>query len=318
MLRNICIVVSAALITSASYAQTDNSRAIKLVVPYGAGGGTDILARNLATKLAEHLGQPVIVENKGGAGSRIGTEQVVRARPDGLNVLITDTAITTNPSLYRKMPYDASKQLSPVSLLASAPTILVVHPSVKVNTIKEFIELGKKSPLQMATAGPGAAPSLATDLLSQDVGLKVEVIPYKGVGPAIVDVVSGQVPMMFTGISSAKQLVQAGRLKAIAVTGDERSSSMPNVPTFAESGLKAVDAMSYWGALVPAGTDKAVIDRLSAAFAKVIKLPEIQESLRQLGYNPIGSTPDAFAKNLESETTRWASVIKKSGVELAD
>lgn len=318
MFRRTCMVAMGALLASSAMAQLENNRPIKLIVPYGSGGGTDILARNLAPKLTEYLARPVVVENKGGAGSRVGTEQVVRARPDGLTVLIADLAITTNPSLYRRMPYDALTQLMPVSLLASAPTILVVHPSVKAKDVKEFIELGRNTVLQMATAGPGAAPSLATDLLSQEVGLKVEAIPYKGVGPALTDVLGGQVPMMFTGISSAKPLVESGRLRAIAVTGDQRSVAMPTVATFSEFGLGSVNAVNYWGALVPVGTDKSIVAQLNAALAKAVKQPEIAEGLRQLGFHPIGSSPADYAHNLKTETQRWAGVIKKSGVELND
>ncbi|MBX3628280.1 MAG: tripartite tricarboxylate transporter substrate binding protein [Rhizobacter sp.] len=291
---------------------------LRVVVPYGPGGGTDILARLMAPQLGALLGQQVVVENKGGAGSRIGTQDVARAAPDGQTLLFVDTAFTTNPSLYAKMSYDSVRDFAPVSLLASAPVILVVHPSMPAQNLKELVALGKKKPLQSASSGPGSATSLGTDLFASVAGIQIQQIPYKGVGPAMADVLGGQVPMIVTGISSAKQHVDGGKLRAIAVTGDKRPVSMPNVPTFTEAGVPGVEAASYWGALAPAGTPSATIERLSRAMAQVIRMPEISQKLGELGFNPIGGTAEEFRTNIQTETARWAAVIKATGVKLED
>jgi tripartite-type tricarboxylate transporter receptor subunit TctC len=296
----------------------DTTSPIRVVIPYGPGGGTDILARLIAPKLTEILKQTVIVDNKGGAGSRVGTDIVAKAAPDGLTVLITDTALTTNPSLYAKLPYDTVKDFAPISLLATAPVILVVHPSVPAQNLKELIDLGKRSPLQSASAGPGAATSLATDLLATAARIPIEQIPYKGVGPAMADVIGGQVPMIVTGISSAKSLVDAGKLRAIAVSGSARALSMPAVPTFSQAGLAGVDANSYWGALVPAGTPQPVIERLHDAMAAAIRMPDVVSKLQELGFTPIGGSQEDYRLNIKTESERWAVVIKATGVKLED
>lgn len=299
-------------------AAADTTSPIRIVIPYGPGGGTDILARLIAPKLTALLKQTVVVDNKGGAGSRVGTDLVAKAAPDGLTVLITDTALTTNPSLYAKLPYDTFKDFAPVSLLATAPVILVVHPSMPAQNLKDLIELGKRKPLQSASAGPGAATSLGTDLLAAAAGITIEQIPYKGVGPAMADVIGGQVPMIVTGISSAKGLVDTGKLRPIAVSGSTRALAMPNVPTFSEAGLSGVDASSYWGALVPAGTPTPVVERLSKAMASAIRMPDVASKLQELGFRPIGGSQEEYRVNIKTESERWAAVIKATGVKLED
>jgi tripartite-type tricarboxylate transporter receptor subunit TctC len=320
--RFLAACATVALVTmaaaGAAHAQPSATSPIRVIVPYGPGGGTDILARLLAPKLNELLGQPVLVENRGGAGSRIGSEAVARARPDGLTLLIVDTAFTTNPNLYGKMPYDSAKDFAPVALLASAPVILVVHPSMPAKNLKELVALGKGTELQSASSGPGTATSLGTDLFASIAQLKIQQVRYKGVGPALIDVLGGQVPMMITGISSAKPHVDGGKLRAIAVSGNKRAPSMPDVPTFDEAGVPGVDASSYWGALAPAGTPKAAIDRLSTAMAIAVKMPDVAQRLAELGFDPIGGSAEDFRANIRQETARWAAVIKATGVKLED
>lgn len=319
-LRTLCLFFAATITAFASTlaVAADTTSAIRIVIPYGPGGGTDILSRLIAPKLTELLKQPVVVENKGGAGSRVGTDMVAKAAPDGLTVLITDTALTTNPSLYSKLPYDTVRDFAPVSLLATAPVILVVHPSMPAQNLRELIELGKRKPLQSASAGPGAATSLGTDLLASAAGITIEQIPYKGVGPAMADVIGGQVPMIVTGISSAKGLVDTGKLRAIAVSGSRRAAAMPNVPTFTEAGLSGVEANSYWGALVPAATPKPVIDRLSKAMATAVRMPDVVAKLQELGFSPIGGNQEDYRTNIKTESERWGAVIKATGVKLDD
>ena len=308
---------AAASVGTAS-AQTGGAPSIRLIVAYGPGGGTDILARLLAPKLTDLLRQQEVVENRGGAGSRIGSEAVARAKPDGLTILMTDTAFTTNPSLYDKMPFDSVKDFAPISLLASAPVILVVHPSMPAKNLKELVALGKGTELLSAAAGAGSATSLATDLFASVAQIKIRQIRYKGVGPALTDVLGGQVPMMITGISSTKSHVDGGKLRAMAVSGGKRAPSMPNVPTFDEAGVPGVDANSYWGALAPAGTPKEVIDRMSKAMAAAVKMTDVSQRLIELGFDPIGTTAEEYRVNLQQETARWAAVIKSADIKLED
>ena len=288
------------------------------MVPFAPGGGTDILTRVMLPRLTEAVKQQIIVDNRPGAGSQIGTDLVAKAPPDGYSLLMVDTAFMTNPSLYSKLPYDSVKDFTPVSLTATAPVIMIVHPSVPVRTVKELVALARARPgaLNFASGGPGSSTHLGVELLKYVAKIDLVHIPYKGTGPAVADVLGGQVTMMFAGISSVKQHVEAGRLRAIAVTGAQRSSAMPNVPTFVEAGLRQVDASSYWGALAPARTPGEIVQRVSTTIAQVLKLPDVREKLVELGFDPIGGTSAEFAVLLASEMDKWAKVIKAAGVRL--
>ncbi len=299
-------------------AQTYPGKSIRVIVPFAPGGGTDILTRTIAPKLSEVLGQQLVVDNRAGGGSTIGSELAAKSVADGYTLLMVDTSFTTNPSLYSKLPYDSTRDFAPVSLMAAAPVILIVHPSVPVRTVKEFVALAKARPgqLNFASGGPGSSTHLGGELLKSAANIDLVHIPYKGTGPAVADVLGGQVVMMFAGISSVKQHVVVGRLRAIAVTGDKRSPAMPEVPTFIEAGLKGVDSGTYWGCLAPAATPKDAINKISAIMTSVLKLPDIQARLVDLGFDPIGGTPEQFAANIKSETEKWARVIKNARVKL--
>jgi tripartite-type tricarboxylate transporter receptor subunit TctC len=316
--RTIILAFALSVIAAVTSAQTYPTRAIRLIVPFAPGGGTDILIRVITPKLSELLGQQIIVDNRGGGGSMIGTELVVRSAPDGYTLVAVDTAFATNPSLYRKLPYDPIKDLAPVSLLATAPVILIVHPSVPATTVTELVALAKARPgqLNFASGGAGSSTHLGVELFKYVANIDLVHIPYKGTGPAVADVLGGQVVMMFAGISSVKQHVMAGKLRAIAVTGEHRSPAMPQVPTFTESGLKGVDSGTYWGSLAPAGTPRDIINKVSAAMATAVKAPELHQRLVDLGYDPIGGSPDDFAANIKSEIEKWARVIRAAGVRL--
>ena len=301
-----------------AYAQSYPVKPIRIVVPFAPGGGTDILTRIMLPRLGEALKQQLIVDNRPGAGSQIGTDVVAKALPDGYTILMVDTAFMTNPSLYSKLPYNSEKDFAPVSLAATAPVIMIVHPSVPVRTVKELVSLARAQPgaLNFASGGPGSSTHLGVELLKYVAKIDLLHIPYKGTGPAVADVLGGQVTMMFAGISSVKQHVEAGRLRAIAVTGANRSPAMPKVPTFGEAGLKQVDASSYWGALAPARTSPEIVNRLSAAMAQVLKAPDVRDKLVELGFDPIGGSPSEFSALLASETAKWSKVIKAAGVRL--
>jgi tripartite-type tricarboxylate transporter receptor subunit TctC len=299
-------------------AQTFPARAIRVIVPFAPGGGTDILIRTVSPKLSEALGQQLVIDNRAGGGSTIGSELAAKAPPDGYTLLMVDTSFTTNPSLYSKLPYDSARDFAPVSLMAAAPVILIVHPSVPVKTVKEFVALAKSKPgqLNFASGGPGSSTHLGGELLKLVAGIDLVHIPYKGTGPAVADVLGGQVVMMFAGISSVKQYVAVGRLRAIAVTGQKRSPAMPEVPTFIESGLRGVDSGTYWGCLAPAATPKDIVNKLSTTIANVLKMGDIEKRLSDLGFDAIGGTPDQFATIIRSETEKWARVIKSAHVKL--
>src|SRR3954462_1250365 len=251
--RALCILF-AALWSVPAFAQSYPARAVRVIVPFAPGGGTDILVRTVAPRLSEALGQQLVIDNRAGGGSTIGSELAAKSPPDGYTLLAVDTSFTTNPSLYTKLPYDSAREFAPVSLLAAAPVILIVHPSVPVRTVKEFVALAKAKPgeLNFASGGAGSSTHLGGELLKLVGHIDLIHIPYKCTGPAVADVLGGQVVMMFAGISSVKQHVAVGRLRAIAVPGEKRSPAMPEVPTFVESGLKGVDSSTYWGCLAPA------------------------------------------------------------------
>lgn len=318
VLRMTLSIVALAFGAGSAVAQTYPTKPIRIVVPFAPGGGTDILTRIMVPKLTEVLKQQIVVDNRPGAGSQIGSDLVAKSPPDGYTVLMVDTAFMTNPSLYSKLPYHSEKDFAPVSLSATAPVILIVHPSVPVRTVKELVALARAQPgaLNFASGGPGSSTHLGVELLKYVAKINLVHIPYKGTGPAVADVLGGQVTMMFAGISSVKQHVEIGRLRAIAVTGEKRSPAMPQVPTFGEAGFKAVDASSYWGALVPARTPQDIITRLSSAMAQVLKMPDVDSKLVELGFVTIGGTPAQFAARISSEMDKWAKVIKAAAIKL--
>ena len=298
-------------------AQDYPSRPVRVIVPFAPGGGTDILVRILAPRLSASLGQQVVVENRPGASSIIGTGEVVRSAPDGYTLLAVDTSFTVNPSLQAKMPYDSLKDLAPLIHLAAAPVILVIHPSVPAKSVKELVALARAKPggLAYASGGNGASTHLAGELFKMVAGVDIVHVPYKGTGPAIADVVAGQVQMNFAGISSARQHVESGRLRAIAVTGDKRNPALPEVPTFAESGL-SVDAGTHWGLLAPAGTPAAVIAKVNAETDRALRLAEVKARIAELGFDAAGGSPEAWAALIRSEMVKWARVVKEARIKL--
>lgn len=294
------------------------ARSIRWIVPYVPGGTTDIVARIMAQRLSERMKQTIIVDNRPGAGTLIGTEAAVKAAPDGYTLLNVDAAFSSNPSLRSKLPYDSLKDLAPVSLLASAPVVMVMHYSIPARSLKELIALAKTKPgqLNFAVGGYGSGTHMGVELFRSAAKVDVTIIPYKGGGPAIADVIAGQVAMLFSGVPSVKQHIATGRLRPIAVTGARRNSALPEVPTFEEAGLKGVDAISYWGTLAPAAVPRGIVNQVSSASAKTLQLPEVRKRLVDLGYDPIGGTPETYAENLRGEMAKWAKVVKASGIRI--
>jgi tripartite-type tricarboxylate transporter receptor subunit TctC len=298
-------------------AQSYPMRSIRLVVPFGAGGGTDNLARIVEPYVSRALGQPLIIDNRPGGGSVIGTDAVAKSAPDGYTLVMTDTSIAVNPSLWKNLPYDTLKDLEPVSLLATAPVILVAHPQVPAKTLQEFVALAKSQPgkFNFASGGNGASTHLGGELLKLVAGIDIVHVPYRGTGPAMNDLLGGHVHVMFSGISSARQYIESGALRAFAVTGSERNAAVPNVPTFAEAGLPGVTASTYWGLLAPKGTPKEIVDRVAAEFVKAMKEPEVIARVGQLGYLPIAGGPADYAENLRSEIKKWGDVVTRANIK---
>ncbi len=296
------------------------SKPIRIVVPFPAGGTTDILARAVAAKLTETTGQPAVVDNRPGAGGNIGAELVAKSAPDGYTFLMgTVGTHAINPSLYARMPYDHVKDFAPVILVAGVPNVLVVNPALPVNSVQELIAYIKANPgkVNFASSGSGTSIHLSGELFKTMTGLQLTHVPYKGSAPALQDLVGGQVQIMFDNLPSSLALIKGGKLKALAVTSLERSSALPDVPTMAESGLPGFEASSWFGLLAPAGTPRDAIVKINGEVAKWLATPEAKEKLASQGaIAASGLTPEDFQKHIASETTKWAKVVKESGAKV--
>jgi tripartite-type tricarboxylate transporter receptor subunit TctC len=310
--------VLACLITAppAALAQSYPSRPIRIVVPFPPGGGTDIGTRIIAQKLQEAWGQPVVVENKPGAAGIVGTEYASKAAPDGYTLMMGNIGThAINVSLYKKLPYDPIKDFAPISQVAGLPLFLVVHPSVPANSVKELIALAKAKPgqLNFSSSGAGGAPHVAGELFKNMAGVDIVHIPYKGGAPAVVDLLSGQVTMSFATVLESLPHVKAGKLRALAVTSARRSAAMPDIPTMSEAGVPGYESISWLGLYAPAGTSKEIVNKISAEAVRIINLAEVKEKLLQQGAEPIGTTPEQLAATLQSDTAKYARIIRDSG-----
>ena len=296
-------------------AQQYPTRPIRLISPYPPGGGNDTLARILADRMGESLGQRIIVDNRPGANTIVGTELAARSAPDGHTLVLQSTALVTNPSLYRKLPYDTFKDLAPVALIALSPEILVVHPSVPVTTVKQLIALDKSKPgsLSYASAGNGSPGHMAGALFNLMTGTRLVHIAYKGTAPAVTELLGGHVPLMMSSTLSTLVHVRAGKLRNIGVTSAKRSPAMPDVPTIAESGVPGYEALLWYGILVPGGTPVAIVNRLNAELGKVLLQPDVVEKLTSQAVDTYFSTPEQFAARIREEIPKWAKVIAASG-----
>ena len=317
--RRALLIALAALpfVTAPAAAQPFPSRPIVLVVPFAPGGGNDILARAIAPRLGQLLGQTVVVDNKPGAGGNIGTDFVAKSPPDGYTLVVgTVGTHSINGALYSKMPYDMVKDFTPVTLLATTPNLLVVHNDVPAKTLAEFIALGKKEgKMTFASAGSGTSIHVSGELFKTMTGIDMTHVPYKGRATAIPDVLGGRVTMMFDNMPSSLPLVKEGKLRALGVTSAQRSPAAPDIPTIAEQGLPGFEAVSWFALFAPAGTPRPVVDRLQAEAKKILAAPDVAKRLAEIGLEPVGSTPDELAAFQRSEIAKWAKVVKDSGAK---
>ena len=293
------------------------TRPIRLLVPFAPGGGADTLSRIITPKLHDALGQPWVVDNRGGAAGNIAAEIVARAAPDGHTVFMGfNTVLTVNPSLY-KLSYSVAKDFQPVTLLATAQYILVLHPSVQAATLNEFIALAKRKPgsLNYSSAGVGSPLHLAAELFKKRAGISMVHLAYKGGGPAAAAVLAGEAQLLFGSVASSLPQVEAGRLRALATTGTKRAKVAPELPTIAESGFPGFDVSSWYALLVPAGTSPAIVNRIRGAAIKAVELPDVQEAMSRQGLDVETSTPQELAARIKSETAVWAGVIREAGIK---
>lgn len=321
MMRTASSFLAAALLAlpAGALAQSYPAKPVRMVVPFPAGGATDIVGRLIAQKLTEAWGQQVIVDNRGGAGGTIGSDIAAKSAPDGYTMLVgTSSTHAIAPSLYSKLPYDPVRDFAPVTLVASATILLAVHPSVPAKNVRELIALAKKQPnaLSFASSGNGGISHLIGEHFKSVGGIQMLHVPYKGDTPALVDLVSGQVHLMFGTAVSFLPYVKAGRLNALAVTNPKRSPIAPDVPTVAESGLPGFEALQWFGIFVPAGTSKEIVARLNGEIVKIVRLPDIRERMTNLGADVVGSTPEQFAAFQKADTVKSARVVKESGAKI--
>ncbi len=302
-----------------AWAQTANypDKAIRFIVPYPPGGGTDVIARIVQQRFQAALGQTIVIENKGGAGGSVGTEVAAKAAPDGYTVLFTLSSHTINPAIFPKLPFDTAKDFEPVGTVASLPQILVAHPQFAASTVAELTELARAKPgtVSFASVGNGSPGHLAGELQALRTGMPLTHIPYRGGGPAVVDVMGGQVPTLWVSIPAAAQFVKQGKLKALAVSTVKRSAAFPNVPTMQEAGVADFEVDSWYAMFVPAKTPRAVIERLNKALNEVVADADIRDKLLAQGAEGVGGSPEALGKVVAAELPKWAKLAKDANIK---
>lgn len=314
----IVLATIALLLSVAAQAQVYPAKPVRLVVPYPAGGGTDFFARTVGAQLAIQLGQPVAVENRPGAATIIGAEAVAKSAPDGYTLLLGDTAtFAVNPSLYRKLPYDPSKDLTAVTMTGRFALLLVVNPAkLKARSVKDLVEMAKQGSdkIDYASPGPGSPHHLAMEMFKQRTDTQFTHVPYKGAAPAIQDLLSGQVPLMFLDLAAGAPQIKAGKLKALAVASDKRIAALPDLVTVSEAGIEGFEAWAWQALAVPEKTPRAIVARLNAEYRKAISVPELRQKLIDAGIDPLQSSPQDASAYIRSETLKWAKVISEGKI----
>jgi tripartite-type tricarboxylate transporter receptor subunit TctC len=313
----ICIGLSASAYGAAGPAADYPTRPIRLIVPFSPGGSNDIMARLVGQKFHESMGQQVIVDNRPGASGIVGTELAANAQPDGYTLLMMSLTLTVNPSLYRKLPYDTQKDLVPITLVASAPLMLVVNPSLPIKSVKELIAYARSNPgkLNFGSGGRGATPHLAGEMLKTMAGIEMTHVPYKGGGPALSDLIAGQIQLMLENIPSTLPFVKAGKLRALAVSGKKPSALLPDLPTLDEAGLQGYEIVGWNGLFFPAGTSSGIVRKIHAETVEMLAQPEVKERLATLGAEGVGSSPSEFSAFVRAEIAKWARVVKQAGLQ---
>ena len=306
---------AAAQTTSTGSGQAYPAKPLRAVVGFAAGGSTDVIARIVAQRLSTHLGQQIVIENRGGADGVLAAENVARSAPDGYTLLITPSGHAINPSLY-KLSFDTARDFAPVGLIADAANFVTVHPSLPVNTLKEFIDYAKARPEQIRYASSASAIHLATELLNMMAGIKTVRVPYKGSGPGVPALLSGEVQLFVTSIVTMLPHVKAGKAKALAVTSERRSALTPDIPTVSEAGVPGYVASTWYGMLTRAGTPPQIVNRLNADLRKVLDEPEVRAQLLKQGAEPVPNSPQEFSRYIAAEMQKWAKVVKETGAKI--
>jgi len=314
----IIVLLLVATMNAPLFAQAYPNKPIRFIIPFPAGGASDILARIIGQKLSDRLGQPVVPENRGGAGGNVGIEHAAKSKPDGYTIVLSAPAIAISPSLYKKLNYDPIKDLAPISLVAEVPNLVLIRPSLPVKNMKEFVEYAKANPgkLQYGASGIGASSHLATVLLTNLAKTNILEVRYKGSAQAMVGMMGNEVDMMVIGPPAAMPQIQAGKVRAIAVLSKERLPYLPDVPTIREGGIDNCEVTTWYGMLAPAGTPREIIQRLNAEWLKIVAMPDTIEKMKSAGTDPISSTPEQFAEFIKTETVRWAKVIKEANISV--
>ena len=311
----LALLLSGLLVSSALLAQPWPTKPVRIIAPFAPGGVADSSARVISERLGARLGQPVVVENRPGASGNIGTAQVASAAPDGYTLLLGfDGTMVVNPHVYAKLPFDTLRDFAPVTKLGDATLILVAHPSVAAKDVRELVS--SKQQYSYGTAGTGSTPHLAGELLAQRTGVLLTHVPYKGGGQAMGDVVGGQIPLVFTAVATAQQFVRSGKLKGLGVSSAKRSGSLPEVPTFVESGLEGFVVDSWVGILAPAQTPRPVLDRLQKEISAVLEEPQTRERYATLGIEPVGNSPAQFTEQIRADLARWERVVRQANIRI--
>jgi len=296
-------------------AQTYPSKPIRMIIPFGPGGPSDLLARTVGQKLTEAWGQPLLIDNRGGANGVVGSELAAKSAPDGYTlVMATNGTHGINASLYPKLPYDTVKDFAPVTRLGQSPYLLIAHPSLPARTVKDLIQLARSRPGEITFSSGGSVSQLAAELFKRTAKVNLTVVPYKGNAPAVTAVMSGEVSLVFGGIAQSTQLVKAGRVRALGYASLRRSSVLPDVPTVAESGLPGFEAGAWYGLLAPGATPRPIVERLNTEVVRILRLPDIQQKLRGEGYELPADTPEQFAAVIRAELTKWAPIVRDANL----
>jgi tripartite-type tricarboxylate transporter receptor subunit TctC len=316
--RHLAVFLFAVAATAAAHAQSYPSRPIRLVVSFAAGGGVDLVARLVGQKLAESWGQQVVIDNRPGAGGNLSAELVAKSPPDGYTLYLSSASFVVNASLYRTLPYDPLKDFAPVTLLVTAHNVLVAHPSLPAKNIRALIALAKKAPgeINYASTGSGSSGHLAMELFRSMAGISLTHVPYKVIGQATADLLSGQVTLWFPTMPGVSSHIRSGRMNALGVSGSRRAAALPDVPTIAEAGVPGYDASTWYPLLAPAGTPQAIIDKLNAQMVAIVAIADVRERLQAQGIEAVGSTPAQLAAHLRSELVKWEKVVRLSGAKV--